>query len=297
MNAARATKPPADDRAAILLRGRKERAVRRPDAHLAAAEPVDLDNVPAPYEARGEAALDDAERADLATCEQAVAGLQRALAVAGKALATINAARLYRETHPTFEAYVQERWGMQRAHAYRLIDAWPVAAALSPIGDTNEAQVRELLPAVKRHGIDTARAVYEELHEQGDGRVTAARIREAVRMLPPRVAEPNQARHVIRQAVREGRIAPPTPAPGANTAQAEADVVDAELVGEGARAVAVLASVLDRQQRLYDELGGGLVAEALTVEPGRAQHLLQEIARYANRTAYRARTGSTDPAK
>lgn len=289
MSAARAASTAPDDRAALLARGRGRRAVKRTDAHdLAAAEPVglDLDAVPAPYSAHGEGTLDDRERADLATCEQAVAGLQRALAVAGKALATINQARLYRETHPTFEAYVEDRWGMKRAHAYRLIEAWPVAAALSPIGDTNEAQVRELLPAVKRHGLEAARAVYEALREQG-GRLTAARIREAVRTLPPRLAEPDQARDVIRAAVATGRLAPPAQRTGGE--DQEHDVVDAELVDEPSP-MATLAMLVDRQRRLYDALGGGLVADALVAEPARAEHLLRELSRYAKRTAYRART-------
>lgn len=192
--------------------------------------PVTVEQVPAPYDPHGDQVLDSRERADLATCEQAVAGLQRALAVAGKALATINRARLYRETHPTFEAYVEDRWGMKRAHAYRLIEAWPVAAALSPIGDTNEAQVRELLPAAKRHGIEAAVGVYAELRDQG-GRITATRIREAVRVLPPRLVAPEQARDVIRAATAAGRLSPPLPRQPTSDPD-DGEVVDAELVEE-----------------------------------------------------------------
>lgn len=285
MSPTRAT--PEPDRLALLQRGKTNRAVRRRDAHLEVADAVDIQAVPAPYDPRGTADLDDAERADLATCEQAVAGLQRALAAAGKALATINAARLYRETHGTFEAYVEERWGMKRANAYRLINAWPVAAALSPIGDTNEGQVRELLPAAKRHGLEAAVAVYAELHEQG-GRVTAARIHEAVRALPPRLAAPEQARDVLRAAAAAGQLTAPAPR------TAPDDVVDAEIVGEDGDPVGDLAALLARQKRLYDDLGGGLVDRALQADAGRAEELLRETARYAGRTAHRARAGLTD---
>ena len=55
--------------------------------------------------------------------------------------------RLYRHTHATFEDYCRERWGMNRAHAYRLIDAATVAVNLSPMGDilpTAERQARPL---------------------------------------------------------------------------------------------------------------------------------------------------------
>jgi hypothetical protein len=45
---------------------------------------------------------------------------------------------------------------------------------------------------------------------------------------------------------------------------------------------------------LYDELGGGVVAEALVSDPGRAEHLLREIGQYANRTAWRVRQTNTE---
>jgi hypothetical protein len=281
------------DRLAVLQRGMQNRAVKNRVMHEETAEPVGLEAVPAPYEPRNAEHLDDGERADLATCEQAVAGLQRALAVAGKGLATIQKARLYRETHGTFEAYVEDRWGMKRAHAYRLIDAWPIAAALSPIGDIPEGQVRELVPAAKRHGVAAAVEVYTGLREKGV-KVTAARLRDAVRVLPPRLAEPEQARYVVVEAVRTGRIPTQSETARAVVDQSASDgeVVDAELVDDGGtRAVAVLTDALERQQRLYDDLGGGVVAAALLAEPARAEYLLREIRQYAKRTVHRADRG------
>ncbi|NUP37024.1 MAG: hypothetical protein HOY76_08395 [Streptomyces sp.] len=275
----------------MLQRGHGRRSVKQADAHLDAAAPVDLAAVPEPYDARGEADLDETERTDLATCERAIAGLQHAFATAGKALAAINRARLYRETHPTFEAYVEDRWEMQRAHAYRLMEAWPVAAALSPNGrqTLNERQSRELVKVAKAHGVEAAVELYRGVAALGD-RVTAARLERARRALPSRLATPGQARDVVRVAAAEGRLKPPAPRTEQPPAQDdEDDVHDAELVGEGSRAVAILAMVADRQRRLYDELGGGVVADALTADPGRAENLLREIGQYANRTAYRAR--------
>jgi hypothetical protein len=252
------------------------------------APEVDLAKVPAPYEARGDGALDDTERADLEACEHAVTHLQRALGIAGKALATIHAARLYRETHPTFEAYVEERWGMKRSQAYRLKDGWPVAAALSPIGDTNEAQVRELLPVAKAHGLETATAVFAELTEHG-GRITAARIRDAVQVLPERIESPQQ----VRDAIRLASATPQQPVSPIGDTQGTAGQ-PAAVLQDGRNPVAVLSSIADRQRRLYDELGGGLITEALTAEPGRAEGLLRDIAQYAGRAAHRARTGRTE---
>lgn len=47
---------------------------------------------------------------------------------------------------------------LSRSYAYRLILAWPLAEALSPVGDTalNEAQIRALLPLAAQHGQDAA---------------------------------------------------------------------------------------------------------------------------------------------
>ena len=57
------------------------------------------------------------------------------------------AQRLYRDTHPTFEDYCRERWGMSRRYANRQIEAAGVAETLTPIGAIpNEAQARELAP-------------------------------------------------------------------------------------------------------------------------------------------------------
>ncbi|MFI5783777.1 hypothetical protein [Nocardia sp. NPDC051570] len=112
--------------------------------------------IPEPYEqpdATGE--LTTVERGHLASCEAALDVLRVAFWRAGKALRVISAARLYRETHETFEAYVFDRWQMRRAQAYRLMDAAVIGEpiALSPMGDkVNERQVRELLPLADNRG-------------------------------------------------------------------------------------------------------------------------------------------------
>ncbi|MGK7950452.1 MAG: hypothetical protein AB4368_17120 [Xenococcaceae cyanobacterium] len=49
--------------------------------------------------------------------------VERAFYQAGIALKELRDRRLYRSTHETFEKYCQDRFGMQRRHPYRLIDA------------------------------------------------------------------------------------------------------------------------------------------------------------------------------
>ncbi len=71
----------------------------------------------------GNAQLDIAERARLQELEFIVEhGLQTFYEV-GKALEEIREQKLYRETHKTFEAYCQEKWGITKRRAYQFIDA------------------------------------------------------------------------------------------------------------------------------------------------------------------------------
>jgi hypothetical protein len=90
---------------------------------------------------------DGRERLD--NCEKTVrAGLQTFVEV-GLALMEIRNSRLYLETHPTFEAYVQAMMALSRPRAYELMDCAEVMRDLSAAGDVtqlprNEAQVREL---------------------------------------------------------------------------------------------------------------------------------------------------------
>lgn len=144
------------------------------------------ESVPTPYEAFSDSPnLVDTERQDLAACETAIRGLQLAFWAAGKALQTIRDARLYRASYSTFEEYVENHWQMGRSYAYRLIQAWPLAEALSPIGDTalNEAQVRALLPFANQHGQDAAVVVYGTVAEVDGVEVTATVLADVVKQL------------------------------------------------------------------------------------------------------------------
>lgn len=257
---------------------------------------VTVEHLPAPYDVSLEVAapLSSKERADLKLCEQALHGFRKALVVAGKALEVINRGRLYRETHGTFADYVWEVWGIRKSQAYRLIEGWPIAVAVSPIGDINEAQARELLPVYKDHGPEAAVAFFRETTElAGERKVTAAALAEARAVLPAQLAAPEQAADVLRVAAAEGRvprIVPPRaemPEQPSGEAVVTEDV-PADAVQAGADGIAVLEAALAQQKQIYDRLAG-VVAPALLYDPGRADMLLGELRQYANRTAYRAR--------
>jgi hypothetical protein len=114
----------------------------------------------------------------------------------GEALLAIRDGRLYRDTHDTFAAYCDKRWGLTRKRGYDLIAAAQVAAAVSPIGDipANESVARELAPL--RNDPEAAQLAWAETLERTNGHApTAAQTREVVRQHhPPRRAVPDGPR-------------------------------------------------------------------------------------------------------
>lgn len=120
-----------------------------------------------------------AERRTLAAAEQ---DIEKGGSLIVKALKVIRDGKLYRDQHGTFEDYCVERWGMKRAHAYRLISHGKVLEVLSddpdlsPIGDKiTESATREIanLPA------ETQREVLKEAAVATNGKPTAAAVRKA----------------------------------------------------------------------------------------------------------------------
>ena len=122
--------------------------------------------------------ISPAEVDRLAELEAVVERGKAAFVEVGNALLEIRDARLYRESHTTFEGYCRERWSFERAHAYRLIDGARVAAAVSPNGDipANEAQARALAPLLDEP--DRLRDAWTEANTTGG--TTAAKVREIV---------------------------------------------------------------------------------------------------------------------
>lgn len=113
--------------------------------------------------------------------------IERGLAVfveVGLALMEIKNSRLYRETHATFEEYVDQRWGMSRTRGYQMIDAAVVSTMVDAAGlpaPVNERQARELAPLLRDEGEEAIIAVWRDLREQHGDRITAEKVKAAVR--------------------------------------------------------------------------------------------------------------------
>lgn len=89
--------------------------------------------------------LTDEEAASLKSFEKIVeknlANYQQAGFLIGGALQGINQGKLYRATHKTFEAYVADRFGLSRPHAYSVMTAAVTFAALT---ENIEVDVKQL---------------------------------------------------------------------------------------------------------------------------------------------------------
>lgn len=133
--------------------------------------------------------LTEADRFSLEQNEDIIAAGLKTFVDVGRALADIRGARLYRETHDSFEAYCDQRWNLSRPRAYQLIDAAATVGALSTNVDTplpkNEGQAREL------RGLDPepAAEAMRTAHETTGGKVTAKDIRVAVTNLIEKQAD------------------------------------------------------------------------------------------------------------
>lgn len=127
--------------------------------------------------------LTAAERSSLAELEAIVTRHVATWPEVGQALATIRDKQLYRETHDTFEAYVQERWQLERIHAHRLMAAAKTLPLL-PTGNKPplESQIRPLLtlPANERADAWNEALATAPSDENGQPKLTAAHVAAAV---------------------------------------------------------------------------------------------------------------------
>jgi hypothetical protein len=140
-----------------------------------------------------EDALSSDEQIELEECEGAIDRGIKAFFEAGQALARIRDLRLYRVEYRTFEDYCQQRWRMERAHAYRLVEAAAVYGNLSPMGDILPANERQIRP-LTRLDPDQQREAWEQAALTApNGRITAAHVDRVANDLYPRERGPGPA--------------------------------------------------------------------------------------------------------
>jgi hypothetical protein len=89
-----------------------------------------------------------ADSETLQQCEAKIANSERSFWHTGSALQIIQEDRLHRSSHETFEHYVEDRWEMSPAHAYRLIEA---ARLIKRLTESPQFGEKDVLPARESH--------------------------------------------------------------------------------------------------------------------------------------------------
>ena len=115
------------------------------------------------------------ESARLEELEKTISRGKKTFVEVGMALAEIRDLRLYKREYGGFEEYCREKWGWTRQHAYRLIEAAPIAKCHHVVTDEATARVLATVEPEKRAGLIQA--------VEAEGKpVTAAAIKQH---LPP----------------------------------------------------------------------------------------------------------------
>ncbi|SDL38265.1 hypothetical protein SAMN05421806_13230 [Streptomyces indicus] len=190
---------------------------------------------PATTEAGGAAEavspLSEEDRLLLSQCEGRIQAFGKAAADAGEAFDTIKNKELHRHYRMTWAEYTLARWGVSVSQVDRLIAAAPVMRELSI---PNEGTARELVPAYRDWGADSARALWKGTKEGSGNKPTAKVLKAAVQSAKERVGDGNKvpapdkleslARKTVARVVKEEEAArakkaaakkAPAPAPAA----------------------------------------------------------------------------------
>lgn len=123
------------------------------------------------------------ESVELTTQEQIIQrGLGSFVAV-GNALLVIRDAKLYRESHGTFEAYLSERWKMSIRHADRMMVATRTVDALSETGPTGPVSERQVRPLTQLETPEQQREAWSAAVEATGGKPTAKDVEAAVEVV------------------------------------------------------------------------------------------------------------------
>lgn len=123
-----------------------------------------------------EQGLTKSEAGRLQELETTIERGQQTFVEVGQALLEIRDSRLYRETHETFNGYCNDRWGINKSYAYRLMTASGIASDVVRMGTLdNPRQAYELARAPEAQRAE----IWERVQDQAE-KVTAKVIRQEV---------------------------------------------------------------------------------------------------------------------
>lgn len=136
------------------------------------------------------------ELSRLAECEAVIDRGLKTFVDVGNALLEIRDNRLYRAEYSTFEDYCRERWNISRPRAYQLIEAAEVVNCLSTIVDKIPATESQVRPLTQLEPEQQREAWQYVVNNAPDGKITAAQVLEAAKIIQAEKREAKRAERV-----------------------------------------------------------------------------------------------------
>jgi len=128
------------------------------------------------------------EKSELSRCEAVIDAGMKTFMDVGSALLDIREKKLYRQDFDTFEDYCREKWNIQRAYAYRLINAVETISYLSPIGDILPETETQARPLTRLEPTQQREAWAQAVETAPNGKITAAHVQSVVTQILERPA-------------------------------------------------------------------------------------------------------------
>lgn len=256
-----------------------------------------FEDLPDPVEtpdATGDLSQEEEEILDL--CMRGVKQFESAWWVMGKAMANINARRLYRKTHATFEDFAQDVYRTSRPAAYEAMTSYAVGELLSARADkafeedSNDVSARADTPAIGKkaagalnpitadYGPEVAVAVHETIKDATGKTVPVKAIKGVVRQLP-RKSEQELTQEELTALVRELAT---TPSTGGSGSPKEAT--------SATPALDALRTAVDQLESAHRALAPAKIKKALEEDPERTTKILADAKATAVKAAGRAST-------
>ena len=232
-------------------------------------------------------ALTPQEAAEYAQCERAIDHYHQSTWMYAKALQVVRDSRYYREEYRTWAEYLEHRCGISESQAHRLIEEWPLAAAIQhelgrpPV----QSHVTKLMPVVKAYSVDAGVRLYALLQDKAASqgvRLTAQHVHGVARAVLARAGRAAELEQV------ESVAAEITSEPLGLESGQQQKPRETQRGDNGGGAIRALSDALAAQRTVWAALSRKTVDQAVEEDPERAGRLLAEIEMQARRTSKRA---------